>query len=90
MKVTLNESDEEKAGNNKGYADTDVNREAEYYSELMHKIRTLTEENIRETDCTSKGMCGTESVEEICMVFAHKIFDLLLFEVVNEVLEFSS
>lgn len=88
--MTFDESVKEKAGNSKGYADTDVNREAEYYSELMHKIRTLTEENIRETDCTSKAMCGTESLDEICMVFAHKIFDLLLFEVVNEVVEFSS
>lgn len=88
MPLSLDDGVDEKASNNKGYAYTDVNREAEYYSELMRKLRTLTEKDMRESDCTSKRVCETDhqGFEEICSVFEHKIFDLLLNEVVNELL----
>lgn len=82
LPVSLEEDVEEKVNNNKGYAPhTDINREAEYYSDLMLKLRSLTEESIRESDCTSK----TQSLEEICMVFEQTIFDHLVFEFLNEV-----
>jgi hypothetical protein len=88
--VSLDLDDEDvndKANNNKGYyAHTDINREAEYYSDLMLKLRILTEETIKETDCTSK----TQSLEEIVLVFEQLVFDNLLLELLNEVVEFSS
>ncbi|GAU13981.1 hypothetical protein TSUD_263080 [Trifolium subterraneum] len=64
LTVSLDEDVNDKANNNKGYyAHTDINREAEYYSDLMLKLRILTEETIKKTDCTSKG----ESLEEIVL-----------------------
>ncbi|CAJ2655984.1 unnamed protein product [Trifolium pratense] len=87
LEVSLDEDVNEKANNNKSYyAHTDINREAEYYSDLMLKLRILTEESIKETDCTSKG----ESLEEIVLVFEQTVFDHLLLELLNEVVEFSS
>ncbi|KAL5072878.1 hypothetical protein RYX36_011862 [Vicia faba] len=81
LEVSLDEDVEEKANNNKGYAShTDINREAELYSDLMLKIRSLTEESINKSDSTYKA----ESFEEICFVFEETIFDTLLFEVLNE------
>jgi hypothetical protein len=54
VSLDLDEDVNDKANNNKGYyAHTDINREAEYYSDLMLKLRILTEETIKETDCTS-------------------------------------
>ncbi|XP_027337914.1 uncharacterized protein LOC113851596 [Abrus precatorius] len=85
--LSLSDGVEERASTNNGYACTDANKEAEYYSELMLKLSTLTKQDIGELDCTLKRICGSESFEEICLVFEHKIFDLLLYEVVNEVLQ---
>jgi hypothetical protein len=87
VSLDLDEDVNDKANNNKGYyAHTDINREAEYYSDLMLKLRILTEETIKETDCTSK----TQSLEEIVLVFEQLVFDNLLLELLNEVVEFSS
>ncbi|KAI5392023.1 uncharacterized protein LOC127106809 [Lathyrus oleraceus] len=81
LEVSLDEDVEEKANSNKGYAShTDINREAELYSDLMLKIRSLTEESIKESDCTYKD----ESFQEICLVFEETILHSLLFEVLNE------
>lgn len=78
----MEEDVEDKANNNKGYAsNTDINREAEFYSDLMLKIRSLADESIKESDSTYKD----ESFEEICLVFEETILDSLLFEVLNEV-----
>jgi hypothetical protein len=87
VSLDLDEDVNDKANNNKGYyAHTDINREAEYYSDLMLKLRILTEETINETDYTSK----TQSLEEIVLVFEQLVFDNLLLELLNEVVEFSS
>lgn len=83
----MGEEVEDSASTNEGYTFIDVNKEAEYYSELMLKLRTLTEQDIRESDCTSKRVRETENFGDICLMFEHKIFDHLLYEVVNEVLE---
>ncbi|KAG5042357.1 hypothetical protein JHK87_006272 [Glycine soja] len=85
--LSLGEEVEDSASTNEGYTFIDVNKEAEYYSELMLKLRTLTEQDIRESDCTSKRVRETENFGDICLMFEHKIFDHLLYEVVNEVLE---
>ncbi|KAL2337740.1 hypothetical protein Fmac_012186 [Flemingia macrophylla] len=85
--LSVNNGVEDSASTNKGYAFIDVNKEAEYYFELMLKLRTLTEQDIAELDCTSKHIRESESFGDICLVFEHKIFDLLLYEVVNDVLE---
>ncbi|RDX63667.1 hypothetical protein CR513_57871, partial [Mucuna pruriens] len=89
-KWSLGDGVEESASSNKGYAFIDVNKEAEYYLELMLKLRTLTEQDITESDCTSKRIRESENFGDICLMFEHKIFDLLLYEVVNEVLELCS
>ena len=88
---SLSDGVEDSASNTKGCAcaNTDINTEAEYYSELMSKLHTLTEKDIRELDCTTKRMYEYEDFEEICLVFEHKILDLLLHELVNEVVELS-
>lgn len=85
--LSLGEEVEDSASTNEGYTFIDVNKEAEYYSELMLKLRTLTEQDIRESDCTSKRVRDIESFGDICLMFEHKIFDHLLYEVVNEVIE---
>ncbi|XP_020233441.1 uncharacterized protein LOC109813630 [Cajanus cajan] len=86
--LSLNDGVEDSASTtNKGYSFIDVNKDAEYYFELMLKLRTLTEQDITELNCTSKHIRESESFEDICLMFEHKIFDLLLYEVVNEVLE---
>jgi hypothetical protein len=87
VSLDLDEDVNDKANNNKGYyAHTDINREAEYYSDLMLKLRILTEETINETDYTSK----TQSLEEIVLVFEQLVFDNLLLELLNELVDFSS
>ncbi|WJX49032.1 hypothetical protein P8452_35520 [Trifolium repens] len=87
VSLDLDEDVNDKANNNKGYyAHTDINREADYYSDLMLKLRILTEETINETDYTSK----TQSLEEIVLVFEQLVFDNLLLELLNELVEFSS
>ena len=80
---------EDRKKNDKCLANTDANREAEYFSELMMKVGTLTDKDIRESDCTLKHIRDTENFEAICLEFEHKIFDHLLYEVVNEVVELS-
>ncbi|TKY63508.1 hypothetical protein E2542_SST13381 [Spatholobus suberectus] len=85
--LSLDDDVEDTASTNKGYTFIDVHKEAEYYLELMLKLRTLTEQDITESDCTSKRIRESESYGEICLMFEHKIFDLLLYEVINEVLE---
>ena len=85
----LGESVEDRASENKGYLYPDINREKEYLSELQPKLRTLTEIDMRDSDFTQKRMCEAESFEEVCLVYEHKIFDLLLHEVVNELVELS-
>jgi hypothetical protein len=52
----------------------------------MLKLRILTEETINETDYTSK----TQSLEEIVLVFEQLVFDNLLLELLNELVDFSS
>ncbi|KAK7390371.1 hypothetical protein VNO78_25676 [Psophocarpus tetragonolobus] len=86
--LSLDHDIEDSASTNKDHTFIDVNKEAEYYSELMLKLRTITEQDIRESDCTSKNIHESESFRDICFMFEHKIFDHLLYEVVNEVLEF--
>ncbi|KAJ1416223.1 hypothetical protein SESBI_17396 [Sesbania bispinosa] len=55
MPVSLDYGIKEGGSNNKGYAYTDINRGAEYYSDIMLKLRTFAEEDIiRESDCTTK------------------------------------
>ncbi|KAE9611054.1 hypothetical protein Lal_00015972 [Lupinus albus] len=78
---------EDKTNNIKGCAYTDLNKEAEYYSELLMKLHTLTQKDIRESNITPKK---NEAFEEICLLFEHKILDLLLHEFVNEVVGISS
>ncbi|XP_019462634.1 PREDICTED: uncharacterized protein LOC109361589 isoform X2 [Lupinus angustifolius] len=78
---------EEKTNNIKGCAYTDLNREAEYYSEVFMKLHTLTEKDIRESNITPKN---NEGFEEICLLFEDKILDLLLHEFVDEVVGISS
>ncbi|KAK7294705.1 hypothetical protein RJT34_17598 [Clitoria ternatea] len=75
--------------NNKGYSCADINREKEYISEVMLKLRKLTENDLRESDRKLKGMCDTETLEEICLAYEHTIFDILLHELVSELVELS-
>ncbi|TKY65818.1 hypothetical protein E2542_SST08680 [Spatholobus suberectus] len=70
----------DRASKEKGYSYPDINRKEEYLSELMVKLRNLTENDIRESDCTGKRMCESESYKEICLEYEHKIFDILLDE----------
>ncbi|OIW19105.1 hypothetical protein TanjilG_08905 [Lupinus angustifolius] len=51
---------EGKASNNESCAYTDLNREAEYYSELLLKLRTLTEKDIRESNNNPNCIYGNE------------------------------
>ncbi|KAK7287451.1 hypothetical protein RIF29_00729 [Crotalaria pallida] len=76
---------EDKASHHRSCACGHLNREAEYYSELLMKLHTLTEKDIRESDITPKRMYENEGFQEICLFFEHKILDLLLHEFVNEV-----
>ncbi|KAL1331024.1 hypothetical protein HN51_048278 [Arachis hypogaea] len=69
------------------YANIDINGEVEYYSELFLKLCTMIEKDIRELDCTTKHV--HEDFEQICLVFEHKILDLLLHELVNDIVELS-
>ncbi|XP_057459188.1 uncharacterized protein LOC130749841 [Lotus japonicus] len=85
LPLFLEDGVEERKNNDKCLAYTDSNSEAEYFSELMMKVCTLVEKDIRESDCTLK----TENFEAICLEFEHKIFDHLLYEVVNEIVELS-
>ncbi|CAL0324709.1 unnamed protein product [Lupinus luteus] len=86
--VSLGDDDvEEKTNNIKGCAYTDLNREAEYYSEVLIKIHSLTEKDIREANITPKKH---EGFEEICLLFEDKILDLLLHEFVDEIVGISS
>ncbi|BAT97400.1 hypothetical protein LR48_Vigan11g113600 [Vigna angularis] len=82
--LSLDGDVEDSASTNKDHTFIDVNKEAEYLSEMMLQIRTLTEHDVRESDCTLKRMRESESFRDICLVFEHKIFDHLLYEVVNE------
>ena len=77
----------DRASKNKGYSYPDINKKEEYLSELMVKLRNLTQNEMRESDFTPKRMCESGSYEEICMEYEHKIFDILLNEVVNELEE---
>ncbi|KAG4925266.1 hypothetical protein JHK82_051101 [Glycine max] len=79
----------DRASKNKGYSYPDINKKEEYLSELMVKLRNLTQNEMRESDFTPKRMCESGSYEEICMEYEHKIFDILLNEVVNELVELS-
>lgn len=85
--LSLSDEVEDSTSTNKGYAFNDVDKETEYYLELMLKLRTLTEQDIRESICTTKCIRESGSFENICLMFEHKIFDHLLYEVVNEVIE---
>lgn len=87
--LSLGDGVEDRTSNNEDSAYTDLNREAGYYSELILKLRTLTEKDIRESDITSKGIYENEGFEDICLMFEHKILDLLLHELVNEVVQLS-
>ncbi|MED6121499.1 hypothetical protein PIB30_030806 [Stylosanthes scabra] len=74
--------------NGGAYANIDINgEEVEYYSELFLKLCTMIEKDIKELDCTTKHV--HEDFEDICLVFEHKILDLLLHELVNDVVELS-
>lgn len=67
----------------------DINQKKECLSELRKKLCKFTEEDFRETDFTRKGVCEGENYEEICLEYEHKIFDILLHQVVNELVELS-
>ncbi|CAJ1948482.1 unnamed protein product [Sphenostylis stenocarpa] len=79
--------DADSASTDKDYTFIDVNKEAEYFSELLLQIRTLAEDDVRESDCTSKHIRESESFRDICFVFELKILDHLLYEVVDEISE---
>lgn len=87
--ILLGDSVEDRANKNKGHAYPHTNRGKEHLSELMLKLRTLTENDIRELDCTQKRkLCETdESFEELCLAYEHEIFAILLHEVINELVE---
>lgn len=56
-------------------------------SEIMAKLRKLAENDVEMFDCVGrKGTFGSECREEFSMLLEHKIFDLLLREVVHELL----
>ena len=59
----------------------------EIYSDLNAKVCSLTENDIRETDFTSKNAMGSENFEEIGFAFEDKIFDHLLDEFVHDLVE---
>ena len=69
--LSLGDDVEDNASTNEGYTFIDVNKEAEYYSELMLKLRTLTEQDIRESDCTSKRVRETENFVELQILPQH-------------------
>ncbi|KAL9303815.1 hypothetical protein ACSQ67_021078 [Phaseolus vulgaris] len=85
--LSLDDDVEDSASTNKDYTFIDVNKEAEYFSEMMLQLRNLTEQDVRDSDCTLKHIRESECFRDICLVFEHKIFDHLLYEVVNEVFE---
>jgi len=85
--LSLDDDVEDSASSNKDYTFLDVNKEAEYFSEMMLQLRNLTEQDVRDSDCTLKHVGESASFRDICLVFEHKIFDHLLYEVVNEVFE---
>lgn len=85
----LGDNVEDRANKDKGYSYPDINMKKEYLSELMVKLRNSTENDIRESDFTPKCMCQSDSYKEICLEYEHKIFDILLHELVNELVEFS-
>ena len=64
-------------------------RETEEFSELMTNFRTLAENEVllQVFDCVGrKGVFGSDCFEEISLLLEHKIFDLLLREIVHELL----
>nr|KYP34793.1 hypothetical protein KK1_044198 [Cajanus cajan] len=77
----------DRASKDKGFSYLDITRNTEYLSELTVNLRNLVENDIRESDFTGKRMCESESYRETCLEYEHKIFDILLHEVVNELLE---
>ncbi|KAK7339893.1 hypothetical protein VNO77_20579 [Canavalia gladiata] len=80
----LDDNVEGRTSKDKGYAYPDIKREKGYFSELIVKLCKLTENDVRESFCTQMRACETETFEEICLACEHKIFDILLNEVVNE------
>ncbi|CAL0306229.1 unnamed protein product [Lupinus luteus] len=80
---------EDKTSNNEGCAYNDLNREVEYYSELLLKLRILTEKDIRESNNNPTCMYGNEGYEEICLLFEQNFLDLLLDEFVDDVVGLS-
>lgn len=78
---------EVRGSNNKGSAHTEVNRETEYFTELLMKLRELAENDVKDSDFRVKNMFECESFEEVSSVFEQKIFDMLLREVVDELVE---
>ncbi|RDX59005.1 hypothetical protein CR513_61931, partial [Mucuna pruriens] len=87
--VLLGDNVRDRASKDKGYSYPDINRKKEYLSESMVKLHYLTERDIRESDYTRKRVCESESYKEICLKCEHKIFDILLHEVVDELVELS-
>ncbi|XP_048319630.1 uncharacterized protein LOC125418965 isoform X2 [Ziziphus jujuba] len=62
--------------------------ETEDYIELANQLNRLTDENIKESNWTSKDMLEFEGFdEEICMEFERKIVDNLLHQLIDELLE---
>ncbi|QHO38975.1 hypothetical protein HN51_005241 [Arachis hypogaea] len=75
-KKLLADEIEDRAMKNKGY-----------FSELEMKICNLIENDMKELHFTQKGICETKRFEEICLVYEHHIFNSLLHEIVNELVE---
>ncbi|KAI4328697.1 hypothetical protein L6164_021032 [Bauhinia variegata] len=82
--VTFSVGNEESASKNKDYKSSE---EAEYYTELLLKLCRLTEEDIRKSDYKTVNMYDSQTSEEICLLFEHKILDQLLQEAIHELVE---
>ncbi|KAJ7949990.1 ALC-interacting protein [Quillaja saponaria] len=83
---------EERITKNEACSIMDINGETEFYTELLVKLCRLIEKEMKESDWVKKNMFDlfeSGGLEEICISMEHKVLDLLLHEVVNELVELS-
>ncbi|MED6130959.1 hypothetical protein PIB30_005613 [Stylosanthes scabra] len=79
---------EDRAMKDKGYTYPYIHKEQkECPSELEMKLFNLIENDMKDLYFTKKGMCEAERFEEIGLVYEHHIFNTLLHEIVNELVE---
>ncbi|KOM37510.1 hypothetical protein LR48_Vigan03g089200 [Vigna angularis] len=79
----------DRASKDKECSYPDINQKKECLSELREKLCKFTENDFRESDFTRKRVCEGENYDEICLEYEHKIFDILLHQLVNELVELS-